>query len=229
MKAAARNPVLYLAILLFVSSIAVAAGQNKISISKDGHQTTVAHATKPFLSGKLNIPLNLTRLYDNSSKYALGVYWCCNGWTVSGTGSQVGFQAAEAMPFTPSVNATITRIGVAVSYISGDNEIVVSLNADSGGLPGTSLASFTLSNLPALGECCTTEVESVSGVPVTAGTQYWIVVQTTTPSSTTWAAWNENDTNQTTQPFAYQNSQQGSGWIPTEGILGAFGVGGTVP
>jgi len=228
MKCIARSSILSLVGWLLIAVPATARNQDGVTLSKDGHRTTVEHPVEPVVPQELKLPSSLVKLYDNSSKYTLGVYWCCNGWTVSGTGSQVGFQAAEAMPFTPSVNATVTRIGVAISYIAGDNEVVVSLNADSGGLPGASLGSFTLSNLPSLGECCTTELESVSGVPVSAGTQYWIVAQSTNPSSTTWAAWNENDTNQNTQPFAYQNSQQGSGWFATEGILGAFAVAGTV-
>lgn len=227
MKRSITIAVLQLAILLIFSLTAMAANKNEISVSKDGRQTRAARPAAQFTPLRTDPFSGLTILYDNGSKYALGVYWCCNGWTISGTGSQLAFQASEAMPFTPSVNATVTSIGVAISYIGGDNEVAVSLNADSGGLPGATLGSFDISNLPGMGECCTTEVESIPGVAVTAGTQYWIVVQTTTPSDTTWAAWNENDTNQTSQPFAYQNSQQGSGWFATEGILGGFGVAGT--
>lgn len=227
MRTSIVTSLLHLALLLIFSLTTMAADKNQISVSKDGRETRASKPAAQFTPLRTDPFSGLTILYDNGSKYALGVYWCCNGWTISGTGSQLDYQAAEAMPFTPSVNATVTRIGVAISYISGDNEVAVSLNADSGGLPGASLGSFTLSNLPGLGECCTTEVENITGVPVTAGTPYWIVVQTTTPSDTTWAAWNENDTNQTTQPFAYLNSQQGSGWFPTEGIVGGFGVAGT--
>lgn len=229
MSAAVRNVALRLAILLVISGMAMAVDKKEISLSKDGRQTTIAKALEPFVPQPLDPPANTVMIYDNASHYPLGVYWCCNGWTISGSGSQLGYQAADALPFTPSTNATVTHIGVAISYISGDNEVSVSLNADNSGLPGASLASFTISNLPSLGECCATEIQTISSVPVTAGTQYWIVVQTTTPDSTTWAAWNDNDTNQTTQNFAFQNSQDGSGWLSSQGIFGAFGVAGTVP
>ncbi|HTZ96082.1 MAG TPA: choice-of-anchor R domain-containing protein [Terriglobales bacterium] len=229
MSTAVRNSAFSLAILLVVSGMAMAANKNEIALSKDGRQTTVAKAASPFVPQSLEPPSNVVMIYDNASHYPLGVYWCCNGWTISGSGSQLGFQAADALPFTPSVNATVTRIGVAVSYISGDNEVTVSLNADNSGLPGASLASFTISNLPSLGMCCAVELQIISGISVTAGTQYWIVVQPTTPASTTWAAWNDNDTNQTTQNFAFQNSQDGSGWFSSQGIFGAFAVAGTVP
>lgn len=229
MHAAVRIAAISLAILLVVSTMAMAADKREISLSKDGRRTTIANEADRFVPQPLEPPSNVVMIYDNASHYPLGVYWCCNGWTISGSGSQLGFQAADALPFTPSMNATVTRIGVAVSYISGDNEVTVSLNADNSGLPGASLASFTISNLPSLGECCATEVQTISGISVTAGTQYWIAVQPTTPDSSTWAAWNDNDTNQTTQNFAFQNSQDGSGWFSSQGIFGAFAVAGTVP
>lgn len=229
MQTAIGNFPLILATLLAANSMAMGVNKNGVSVSKDGQQTSIFHAAKRWIPQDAQLASGPVKMFDNSSRYPLGVYWCCNGWTISGTGSQLGFQTAEAMPFTPTMSATVTHIGVAIGYISGDNQVIVSLNADSGGLPGTSLGSFTAANLPALGTCCAVEVGTIPGISVTAGTQYWIVVQTSTSNSTTWAAWNENDTDQSTQNFAFQNSQDGSGWISTEGILGAFGVGGTVP
>lgn len=224
MKRVVRSSAQCLAILLIVSLTALAASKGAISTSKDGRQTI---ASKPAsrTAPSQHFPSGLTMLYNNASNYPLGVYWCCSGYTISGSSSAIGATYADAMPFTPSVNATVTHIGVSVGYVSGDNEVTVSLNSDSDGLPGSSLGSFTASNLPIFGDCCQAVVESVAGIPVTAGTQYWIVVQTTTPSSTTWAAWNENDTNQTLQPFAFY--ENGS-WLSTEGIFGGFGVAGTV-
>ena len=226
MKTAVRSFVPCLALLLIVSLPALAASKDGIVTTKDGRQTIAA---KP---GPYTVPLQtdpasgLVKIYSNASKYPLGVYWCCAGWTISGSGSSNGTQYADAMPFTPSANATVKEIGVAVGYVSGTNEVTVSLNADSSGLPGSPLGSFTVSNLPIFGSCCSAEVESTSGISITKGKQYWVVVQTTTPDSDTWAAWNDNDTNETAQPFAYQNSGV---WENVEGILGAFAVFGTQP
>jgi hypothetical protein len=223
MKTAVRSFVLCFTVLLFVSLTAMAASKGAISTTKDGRQTIASKpATRtgePAEFGK-----GLTILYDNASTYPLGVYWCCEGYTITGSGSVVGEQFADGMPFTPSVNATVTLIGVAVGYVTGDEEVQVTLNADSGGLPGSVLGSFTASTLPTFGDCCSTVVQSITGVPVTAGTQYWVVVQTSSATSTTWDAWNDNDTNETEQPFAFQESGV---WEASEGILGAFGVAGT--
>jgi len=222
-----RNSFLCLSLLLVIRLTAVAGGKDGISTSKDGRQTIAASPISPFHPLE-SAPLSgLMRLYDNSSKYPLGVYWCCNGYTISGSASGVGATFADAMPFTPSANATVEEIGLAIGFISGTNEITVSLNADNGGVPGTSLGSFNVSNLPTFGECCSVELQSVgSGIPVTAGTQYWVVVQTTSPNSDTYAAWNDNVTNQTLQPFAFWENGT---WEATEGVLGAFAVVGTIP
>jgi hypothetical protein len=161
MKTAVRSFVPCLALLLIVSLPALAASKDGIVTTKDGHQTI---ATKP---APYTVPLQtdalsgLTVIYSNASKYPLGMYWCCAGWTISGSSN--GTQYADAMPFTPSANATVKEIGVAVGYVSGTNEVTVSLNADSSGLPGSPLGSFTVSNLPIFGTCCSAEVQSMSG------------------------------------------------------------------
>lgn len=224
MKTAARSSVLCLAILLIVSMTALAASKNGISTSKNGRET-VAAKPAPNAAPLQKDPLSgLSIIYSNASIYPLGKYWCCTGYTITGSGSIVGTQFADGMPFTPSANATVTHIGVAVGWVTGTNEVTVTLNADNGGIPGTVLGTFNLSSLPNFGSCCSVEVENVSGVPVTSGTQYWVVVQSVTPTNDTWAAWNDNDTNETAQPFAFQQSGV---WIQTSGILAAFGVAGT--
>jgi hypothetical protein len=227
MKTVVRGSALCFAILLIVSLTAMGADRS-ISVSKDGRQVTANKPASTMTPLRTDPFSGLTILYDNASSYPLGRYWCCEGWTISGTASALAFYAADAMPFTPSVDATVTHIGVGVGYVEGTNEITVSLNADSSGLPGAVLGSFNVSNLPSFGSCCVTEVESMTGVPVTAGTQYWVVVAPTSMSSTLFGAWNDNDTNETAQPFAYENSNEGSGWFATEGDLGVFGVAGTV-
>lgn len=227
MKIACRGSMLCLALVLLASLTASAAGEDGITTAKDGRQTIAIKPVSPFVPLQSDFAAGLVRIYDNSSRYPLGVYWCCNGWTVSGSGSPTNTTYAEATPFTPSSNATVEKIAVAVGYVSGTNEVTISLNVDNGSLPGSSLASANVSNLPPFASCCQFEVANfATGVPVTAGTQYWVVVQTTTPTSDTSAAWNDNDTNQTLQPFAYYSNGL---WQSAEGILGAFAVVGTVP
>lgn len=226
MKTVVRGSLCF-AILLIVSLTAMGADR-AISVSKDGRQVTANKPASQMMPLRTDPFTGLTILYDNASNYPLGKYWCCEGWTISGEGSVLAFYAADAMPFTPSVDATVTKIGVGVGYVEGDEEITVTLNADSSGLPGAVLGTFNVTSMPDFGSCCTVEVGSVTGVPVTAGTQYWVAVQPNSMTSTLFGAWNDNDTNETDQPFAYQNSNEGSGWFATEGILGVFGVAGTV-
>jgi hypothetical protein len=91
-------------------------------------------------------------------------------------------------------------------------------------LPGSVIGKFDATGLPPFGSCCTTIFKSSGGgAPITAGTQYWVVVQTSSKTQDTWDAWNDNDTNQTAQPFAFSNN---GSWVNTSGVLGAFAVVG---
>jgi len=69
------------------------------------------------------------------------------------------------------------------------------------------------------------------GIPITAGSKYWVVVQTGPDTLDTWDAWNQNDTNQTNQPFASRTNgvwtQQGSKLVGT-GAAGATYQGASV-
>jgi len=217
-----RSLVLCVSVLTFFSMAMFAAGKNQASVSKDG-RTTYTTRVSGYLPG---IPLNdasVQVIYNTISTYPLARYWCCSGWTISAQGSIIGTQFADAMPFTPSANFNVTKIVVGVGYVTGTNGVTVSLNSDNNGLPGNPIASFDLSNLPAFGSCCVLEIQNGS-VPITKGTQYWIVVTTGPKTSDTWDAWNQNDTNETNQTFAFQ---QNGVWSLTSGILGSFGVFGT--
>jgi len=203
------------------SLTALAATRNGVSTSKDGRQTiaTKGHS----VASPSNLPPKANFIYNNLSTYPLGRYWCCSGWTISGPTSLIGATYADGMPFTPAANATITNIAVSIGYVTGTNGATVTVNADSGGLPGTVLGSFNLSNMPTFGDCCVYDLVNAVGVPVTAGTQYWVVVATGADTQDTWAAWSENDTNETAQPFAFYNNGV---WEATEGDLGGFAVVG---
>jgi hypothetical protein len=166
---------------------------------------------------------NLAVLFNNFNSDPNNVYECCVGYTISGPSSAVAATYADAMPFTPGMNATVTKIAVAVGYVTGTNAVTVSLNADSGGLPGAVLKKFNLSGLPAFGSCCVVETHGTGGVPVTAGTQYWVVVKTTKKTKDTWDAWNLNNTDTSSQTFAFYNN---GSWGLTSGTLAAFKVMG---
>jgi len=215
---------LVLVSFLLVSLTAFAASKNGISTSHNGQVTATAKPSGTFFGGGPIADIGETVIYNNLSNYPLGVYWCCEGWTISGPNSPIGATYADGMPFTPAANGKVTKLVVAVGYVTGTNSVEISLNADANGLPGNVIGKFDVTGLPSFGSCCVTVSKGGGGgVSVTAGTQYWVVVQTDSKSADTWNAWNDNDTNETAQPFAFNNNGV---WGATEGILGAFAVVG---
>lgn len=150
------------------------------------------------------------------------LYDCCQGWTISSEDSIVGARQDVAMPFTPGKNYAVKKITVGVGYVAGTNGVYVSLNADNGGVPGAVIKKGNPTGLPTFGTCCATVSIGGGGAPVTAGTQYWVVVKTTKKQPDTWDAWNINNIG-ASGPFAFNT---GSGWQTTSGTLGAFSVKG---
>lgn len=208
-----------LALIFSIPALAVT-GNRGVTTSKDGRVTIAA---SPVSGAPVDVIDGALRtIYNNFSIYPLGRYWCCSGWTISGPNSIIGDDIAAAMPFTSPGNGMVTRITVGVGYVTGANGVTVSLYDDSGGLPGTSLGNFDHTGLPQFGSCCTVVVSN-SGIPISAGSKYWVVVQTGPNTQDTWDAWNQNDTNQTQQPFA---SRTNGVWSASSGILGAFAVQG---
>jgi hypothetical protein len=137
-----------------------------------------------------------------------------------------------AAPFTPTANHTVTK--VVVGLIEGDYEVTVSLYSDNNGFPRTALLSRNVKKLDAIGCCKVEEVGDQAGIPVTAGTQYWVVVSPTGTGSTTYAAWNVNDTNQVAGTIAVycSDDQQGScntndAWVSSQYYVPAFAVLGS--
>jgi hypothetical protein len=115
--------------------------------------------------------------------------------------------------FTPSANHTVTKVEVAVGFVEGTNGLVLGLYSDASGVPGKAIKTWALSSLPTFGSCCTVEARTdAAGISVTAGTQYWIVLKTNKKETTTWAAFNVNDTDQIdSQVTAFYCSQDVSG------------------
>jgi len=189
---------LCLTVLAF-AMVAMAASKDDIVLSKDGRTTIVTHpaaAGQPYAEDNAG----LTTILDNLGvKYPDGVYWCCTGGTIWGpdeslTNPSITFW--DAVAFTPSTSLSVTKISVAVGWVNyGEtySDFILSLNNDNNNTPGTVIKQWTVKNLPTFGSCCTVDTKGDAGLPVTAGTQYWVVVSTQKKSDV-WAAWNENDT-----------------------------------
>jgi len=133
------------------------------------------------------------------------------------------------MPFTPTGNFALSQIDAALTYYyypnnNSLNSVVLSLNSDSGGLPGAVLMSWTLNDLPPYQACCTVEtVVPASGVTLISGVQYWLVTSPTT--SSTFANWNSQQLPGMVGINAQNLGSGWSSWLST--TRGAFDVIGT--
>lgn len=162
-----------------------------------------------------------------ASKYPKGEYWCCTGYNVMGSQSGVGEQWMGAA-FTPDADHTVTRIEVGVGYSEqGPNGVVISLNEDKGGMPGKALKTWNVSGLPTFGACCVVVAETdKSGIPITAGKQYWLVLSTNSKEAQTVDGWNVSDADQVDQ--ANLASFDGTIWHTFQAAPGvAFAVKGS--
>ena len=147
-----------------------------------------------------------------------------NSWGVYGSGNFLGVGYSEtAARFTPSDNVTLTQIDIAL-WAAVPDSIVLTLNSDSGGLPGGTLATWNLSGLPGSGSCCIVQtVTPASPITLNSGTQYWIVAAPGDPEFL--GAWNANSLG-IQDPFAQDT---GGGFSPSlEQNTPAFDVLGDV-
>jgi hypothetical protein len=170
-----------------------------------------------------------TVIFSNlATAYPNGLYWCCQGVSVSGPNSLGFVEWWHATAFTPVANATPTKVTVSIGWLAGGGSILLSLNADNGGVPGAVLEQCTLYELDEAGTCWAVQSKKVSGIPLSAGQQYWIVASTTAKSSV-WAAWNQADNDQVSNfvNAGYTNQSENPAWTSyTTSLNGAFAVYG---
>jgi hypothetical protein len=185
-------------LILTLASLASFAAAQQNAIIRDG-KTIVPHnasGDRPGVSQR--IASSPVTIYSSiGTAYPKATYWCCEGSTISGPSSPGNFEWWDGAAFTPSANATVTGVGLALGYISGTNQVQVHLNQDANGIPGAALRTWTVQNIPGAGTCCTvTHVYDETGIPVTANTQYWITVTTNNNDEDIQAVWDVNDTDE---------------------------------
>lgn len=162
-----------------------------------------------------------------------------------GLGGTVNVEAAHsvdsftdlAMSFMVGAGSgfNLTQIDIAIRQVSsgvGSNGAVVELVTDFGGLPGSLLHSWTLTNLPAMtgpvGATGTLQasqsITGITGISLAGGTQYWLVALPIDANA--FMGWNFVTPTQI-GPFAYSHDS-GSTWLlDTQHVPGAFDVQGT--
>lgn len=145
-------------------------------------------------------------------------------WTVDS-----GPRSMFAMPFTSGSNYNLSQIVIALGNLDGDESVIVTLNADSGGLPGGVLETWDAVPYdwwnPYIGNYYTPEtLVSTPGVALHSGQQYWVTASYDPAVFSTYAAWNLNSTGDS---GLVAKARDGGGWSTTTGTRGAYEVLGT--
>jgi PEP-CTERM motif len=167
------------------------------------------------------------------------VYNCCTGWTVAGTGTLgTSFTSANLFTVGGSGNFSVDQIDIAESFVVPPDTFYASIWTDNGGLPGTQVAGAFWNNLvttePA-GSCCNlVTIGGISGVTLTGGQSYFIVLGPVSLTDASWTVFDWN--NQGVNGLDLFSTDGGSSWTSngTGNPLGAFDVighqgGGTTP
>ncbi len=222
-----RKPAVRIVLVLSVLALAgiaalAAAGHHGIVTSQDGRMIIAKQGPSHITA--FHQPAGLTTIAGNLSKYPNGVFFCCYGYTISGPDSFLNSAYWDAIPFTPTSNMTVKEVEVSVGWGgSGTNGVTVSVNLDANGLPGTALATLNATGLSDYGDCCQLVVaRSGTGLPVTQGTQYWVVVSTSTSTENTYDGWAFNSTDMRSYPFASYSTA--NGWTKSDGLLPGYAV-----
>jgi len=169
------------------------------------------------------------------------VYNCCDGWAISGTGT-LGTSFTAANEFTAGATGSVSQIDIAVSYIAGTNSFFGALyEVGNTGDPGTEIAQWdNLTSSQPVGGCCgLVTISGITGVTLTAGQSYFLVLGPTDLSSTTFETLDWNNQGATgTDLYATSGCQNGTGngctWQSNgTQTIGAFDIigstGETVP
>lgn len=214
-----RKLLLTVAILLPASALAA---PHSVTLTPNGAMTVFHGTPGKHMLSNWNPPPHKSVIFSTLGPD--NAYDPSHGWTIANTGA-VGFTQWFAFPITPSADATVTKIVEAVGYVTGTNSVTVALMADNGGVPGAVLEKKTVTNLDTFGNCCNVAVAKwKTGVPVTAGTTYWVAALLPKKSqANTWDAWNLSTADPDSVPAAFYN---GSSWVQTTAQYSAFAVYG---
>ena len=137
---------------------------------------------------KAMLPTFYNNLSSGGNPYQCGP----TGWPVAGSMSPWHTSYTQAAEFTSQATGSVSQIDVAVSPVgSGTNSFFVALYTDSNNLPGTEIAQF--SNQVAVGCPGLVSITGISGLELTAGTSYFLVVGPTNLSSNTYELWDLNN------------------------------------
>jgi hypothetical protein len=207
-----RSKVL-MCLLVVIAVGAVAFGQ------ADDPKSTVGNATSWFDDAGSH---GLKLISGNLSKDPFARYFPLYAFPVSGPNSVYPNSAWIAVAFTPQTNATVHALLVAVQWSQGTEEVVLSLAQDANDSPGTIIASFHVTKLPLTETCCQLTVADHVGVPVMAGTKYWLIASTDSSDDDFYGIWAYNTRDM--RPYEYAVNYNNDGWIVANYVLPAYAV-----
>lgn len=177
-----------------------------------------SHVTGP----EVPLPPGVVTIYSNLGK-GDQAYNPNAGVGIVGKDAGQPLRQWVGIAFTPTADHLVQAIRVAALYVSGTNEMAVRLDADDHGVPGATLYAWKLSDLPGFGSCCILQTRKhVAGIPVKAGTQYWVVLQNLPNHKDTYGVWDDNF-NEIQGTWA---NNTGQGWHTSYQALPAVGVYG---
>ncbi|HXM64261.1 MAG TPA: choice-of-anchor R domain-containing protein [Terriglobales bacterium] len=224
-----------LAVLSLTGVTALAQTRPGIAITNDGREVIATKGQSKFTAADTDSDAGLKTIAGNLSTDKYATYFSWFGSSVFGSGSPFQYDVWNAIPFTPSADASVTKIEVAVLYLQNtDTHFDLSIYSDTKGLPGKPIKTF-LGNASTEfnGSCCKLVIANdASGIALKAGTQYWLVVGSNDKTHPAFfGAWAYNSTDMRTHPFAsycYSTGTQcpSNGWSLWQGgnILPAYAV-----
>jgi hypothetical protein len=171
-------------------------------LSQGGRIVMATHAPSHVTASPQEDP-GLKVIYSNMSKYPLATFFSVFGYTIAQGGSNFPFQTWYAVAFTPTASATVTKIEVAAGRLgSGTAGFEIALYDDASGVPGKVIKRLHVAHPLSYGQCCVlTAVTDGAGIPVSAGTRYWVALTTTTKDVDLYG-WNFNTTTMQASPAA---------------------------
>jgi hypothetical protein len=179
----------------------------------------------------VRIPAIASVLYSDfgsvpTSLYSPSIYLDIDGSTsvigeISGDTSN---SVADLFTVQGTGSIAVEEVDFAVSQVSGPGTFVASIWTDVGGVPSVEKASWSLSTTNPAGTCCAIEsVTGISGLALTGGTQYFMVLAPVSDTDASWNGWNEN--NQGVHGTSLESSNGGSTWTSLGTTpFGAFDV-----
>jgi len=184
----------------------------------------------------LSLPAMAQTTFFNDLGPQGNVYQCCTGWTISGTGA-FGFSFTAANEFTSLASGSVSQIDLGVGYVAGFlNQFYAAVyTVGNNGLPGSEIWSQSdLTSNQQFGGCCNlVTISGISGLNLTAGQQYFLILGPEDINNNAYLAWNYNSTGATgTDLFSEDGGQtwtsNGTQTIGAFDILGGS-TGTTVP